>query len=173
LQLTSFLAIAFRNVYHWIQCSLDHSMSSRTYFFLMCLPYLLIVGLQHISLIPGLALVSGIPFCVGLSKNFLPDLITVCSSIKSLKVIYDLGWIQGCSSISDFYEYWGFISKSGILSGSQVAGSVVHSNQFEYLGLEGVSPTLSELGGLLWTFLQWVAMLHLFISSAHMAQKCI
>jgi hypothetical protein len=39
--------------------------------------------------------------------------------------------------------------------------------------LEGVSPTLSELGGLLWTFLQWGAMLPLFISSQHMAQKCI
>jgi hypothetical protein len=67
----------------------------------MRLPCLLIVGLQHKSLIPGLALVSGIPFCVGLSKNFLPDLVAVCSSIKSLKVIYDLAWMPGFSSISD------------------------------------------------------------------------
>ena len=141
--------MALSIVYHCKQWSFDHSIASLTCFLLMRLPYLLIVGLQHISLILGLALVSGIPFCVGLSKNFLPDLITVCSSIKSLKVIYDLGWIQGCSSISEVSEYSTFINKSGILSGLQVAGSATNSAQFEYLGLEGVSPTLSELGGLL------------------------
>ena len=165
--------MALSIVYHCKQWSFDHSIASLTCFLLMRLPYLLIVGLQHISLIPGLALVSGIPLIVGLSKNFLPVLNEVCSSIKSLKSISDLGWIQTGSSISDFYEYWGFMSKSGILSGLQVAGSATNSAQFEYLGLEGVSPTLSELGGLLWTFLQWSGRLVLFISSAHMAQNYI
>ena len=109
----------------------------------------LISGLRHMSLTPGLALINGIPLGVGISKNFLPLLTATCSSIKSLKSISDFYWIQDYFVISDFYEYCGLISKSGILSGSTLAGSKVNSNQLWYMGFDGVSPTLSVVGGLL------------------------
>ena len=109
----------------------------------------LISGFLHMSLTPGLALINGIPFGVGVSKNFRPLLVATCSSIKSLKVIYDFFCAQGFSSISDFYEYWDFINKSGIFSGFTLAGSSTNSAQLKYFGLGGVSPTLSDLGGLL------------------------
>ena len=77
------------------------------------------------------------------------------------------------SSISDFYEYCGLISKSGILSGSTLAGSKVNSNQLWYLGFDGVSPTLSDIPGLLWTSSQCLLILYLLISSQHIPQNYI
>ena len=109
----------------------------------------LISGFLHMSLTPGLALINGIPFGVGISKNFQPLLTATCSSIKSLKSISDFYWIQDYFMISDFYEYCGLISKSGIFSGLTLAGSSTNSAQLKYFGLGGVSPTLSDLGGLL------------------------
>ena len=109
----------------------------------------LISGFRHMSLTPGLALINGIPFGVGISKNFLPLLTATCSSIKSLKSISDFYWTEADFMISDFYEYCGLISKSGIFSGLTFAGSSINSNQLMYFGFYGVSPTLSVVGGLL------------------------
>ena len=75
--------------------------------------------------------------------------------------------------ISDFYEYCGLISKSGILSGSTLAGSKVNSNQLLYLGFDGVSPTLSDIPGLLWTSSQCLLIPYLFRSSQQIPQNYI